>query len=200
MIVDQARRIRRFFERVTPGPLLVRCAIAITAGGALVTAYPDEIIKGRGGLGLALVAVIPALAPRGRWVTLVALAAVFGWLLSTMGYEEPVSLWRVFGIAGLLYLMHSMAALAAMLPYDAVVAPEVLGRWVGRALLVVASSAALSLLVVIIADAASGGSVLASLAGLVVAVAVTALLTHLLRRQTPPSSGTLRRTGPETPG
>ncbi len=185
MITDQARRIRTFFERAAPGPLLVRGAVAVTAAGALVTAYPDEIITGLGGLALALAAAIPMLAPRGRWVTLVALAAVAGWLLSTMGYGEPVTVWRVFSMAGLLYLMHSMAALAAMLPYDAVVAPEVLARWIGRALLVVAASAVLSLVVLVIADAARGGSVVASLAGLAVAVAIAALLTFLLRRHDP---------------
>ena len=43
---------------------------------------------------------------------------------------ERIELWRLLGLAAPLYLAHSLAALAAVLPYDAVVAPEVLARWV----------------------------------------------------------------------
>lgn len=182
MSFDWIARIHTLVTRATPGPLLVRVAVAGTAGAALVIAYPHGVLAGKSLVVAAAVAAAPMVAPRGRVVTLVALAAVTGWLLSTMGYDEPVTLPRVFGIAATLYLMHSLAALAAVLPYDAVVAPEVLGRWVARALLVVAASAALSLVVVVVADAAHGSSLLASVAGLAVAVSVTALLTYLLHR------------------
>ncbi len=181
MISDQLSRIQRAIRRAAPGPLVVRGGIAICASAALVTAYPWEILATRAVLLLALLAVLPMLAPRGRWVTIVVLATVCGWLISTMGYAQPVTLSRVFVIAAALYLTHSLAALASVLPYDVVVAPEVLGRWIGRALLVVAASAVLSLVVVVIGAAARGANLLASLAGLAVAVAVTALLAHLLR-------------------
>jgi hypothetical protein len=155
----------------------------VTALGALVSAYPAVVIASRLVLALLLLAAVPMIAPRGRGATLVALLAVLGWLVSTMGYGEPVRLFRLLGIAGLLYLTHSLAALAAVLPLDAVVAPEVLVRWVGRALLVAAASAVLALVVVVIADAMHGAYLLASLIGLAVAVALTALLAHLLFRR-----------------
>ena len=183
MILDQVQRIRTTVERCTPGPLLVRAGIFVTALGALLTGYPAALVASRLVLGLVLLAAVPMIAPRGRSATFVALVAVCGWLYATMAYEEPVTLFRLFGIAGLLYLMHSLAALAAVLPHDAVVAPEVLVRWIGRALLVVAVSAVPALVVVIIADPLRGAYLLASLVGLVVAVTIAGLLAHLERRR-----------------
>jgi hypothetical protein len=183
MIAEQVQRIRTAVERTTPGPLLVRAGVFVTALGALVTAYPAVVVTSRYVLALLLLAALAMITPRWRSATVVALLAVVGWLVSTMGYGEPVTLFRLFGLAGLLYLMHSLAALAAVLPMDAVVAPEVLVRWVGRALLVVAGSAVLSLVVVVVADAVRGAYLLASLIGLAVAVALTALLAHLLLRR-----------------
>jgi hypothetical protein len=186
VILGWIQRLQTLVERATPGPLLVRVGIFVTTLAALLTAYPAVVVASRLVLLLVLVAAVPALAPRRGAPTLLALVAVAGWLVSTMGYEEPVTLFRLLGLAGLLYLMHTLAALAAALPYDAVVAPEVLVRWVGRALLVVAASAVLALLVVVTADAFRGAYLLASLLGLAIAITVTAVLTHLLRR--PPSS------------
>jgi hypothetical protein len=183
MILDQVQRIRSTVVRFTPGPLLVRAGIFVTAVGALLTAYPAIVVASRLVVGLVLLAAVPMIAPRGRWTTLVALIAVCGWLFATMGYAERVTLFRLLGITGLLYLMHSLAALAAVLPHDAVVAPEVLVRWIGRALLVVAASAVPALVVVVIADGLRGAYLLASLAGLVVAVTIAGLLAYLQRRR-----------------
>jgi hypothetical protein len=181
-MLDWVRIIRAAAERATAGPLLVRAGVFVTALGALLTAYPAVLIASRVLLGLVLLAAVPMISPRGRGATAVAIFAVAGWLVSTMGYEEPVTLPRLLGIAALLYLTHSLSALAAALPLDAVVAPEVLARWVGRALLVVAASAVPALVLLIVADAVQGAFLLASLVGLAVAVGITALLTYLLRR------------------
>jgi hypothetical protein len=183
MILDQVQRLRSAVVRLTPGPLLVRAGVFATGLGALLTAYPADLVASRMVLALALLATMPMVAPGGRWTTLVALAAVGGWLYATMAYQEPITLFRLFGIAGLLYLTHSLAALGAALPQDAVVAPEVLVRWVGRALLVVAASAVPALGVVVIADALRGAYLFASLLGLVVAVTIAGLLAYLQRRR-----------------
>lgn len=183
MILDQVQRLRTAVVRFTPGPLLVRAGIFVTGLGALLTAYPADLVSSRIVLALMLLAAMPMISPRGRWTTLVALATVGGWLYATMAYEERVTLSRLFAIAGLLYLAHSLAALGAVLPYDAVVAPEALARWVGRALLVVAASAVPALAVVIVADALRGASLLASLLGLVIAVTIAGLLAFLQRRR-----------------
>jgi hypothetical protein len=108
-------------------------------------------------------------------------------------------------LATLLYLVHSLSALAAALPSDAVVAPEVGYRWLARALGVVLAAAVLSTATLAgLAGLAGGRHVAASLAGLALAVALAALLARSAR---PPAGdgpgvipGTVRRTGAHARG
>jgi hypothetical protein len=89
----------------------------------------------------------------------------------------------VAGLAGCLYLVHSLAALAAFLPYDAIVSPGVLLRWSARAGLVVAATAVVALYSLIAAEVLRGyGTVLATLLGFAIAVALAALLVRVYRR------------------
>ena len=117
MITAWLLRVRTVTQRATAGPLLVRGGIFLTALGALLTAYPAVLVASQLAVLLAIAAVLPAVLPRGIWPLLTMVIAVAGWLVSTMGYQEPVGLLRVFAIAGLGYLTHSLAALAAALPY-----------------------------------------------------------------------------------
>jgi hypothetical protein len=130
-----------------------------------------------------LVAVYPAFVPRGRGATLSALVAVAGWLVDTAGYDARVALWRVLTMATLLYVGHSLTALAAVLPYDAVVNVDVVGNWLARALLVVLVSAVLTVVALgLTSDLAGGAFLIATLVGLAGAVGATMLISRLLRR------------------
>jgi hypothetical protein len=183
-IVDRVRALQTMATRATPAPLLVRCTIFLGTLVSFAMAYPLGVFSGRA-LGLLVIAaVLPAVAPRGAFPTLAALVAVGGWLLSTVWYGEPVALWRLLGLAGALYLMHNLCALAAVLPYDAVVAPEALAGWILRALAVVLASAVLAILLLDLADWSGGRTYVgAAVAGLAVAVGAAALLGWLLRRK-----------------
>lgn len=177
------RRLARL-RRVTLEPVLVRAGVYLAGLGALLLAAPAPLLSQRLVLaGAALLAVLPALAPGSRWVTAVALVAAAGWMTATSGYGEPVTLVRVLALAGVLYVWHSLAALAAALPLDAVVASDALARWLAWALAVVAVSSLLSVaLLAGMAEVAAGGSYLAAtLAGLAVAVGVSALLSWAAR-------------------
>jgi len=89
----------------------------------------------------------------------------------------------VLSIATLLYLGHTLAALAAVLPYDAIVNLDVVGGWLARALLVVLISAVLTVITLgLTAELAGGAFLIATLVGLAAAVGVTLLLSRLLRR------------------
>jgi hypothetical protein len=100
-----------------------------------------------------------------------------------MMYGEPVTLWRLVALAASLYLMHNAAALAAQLPYDAIVAGAVLLRWFGRAGLVLAGTAILAVYLLVIGEVLQGRSILiATLVGFGTAIAVTFLLARQLRR------------------
>jgi len=182
-ITRRIERTRTTVARATALPLLVRGGIALVFVLALMVAWPAALTASRYVVLLGLVGVYPAFAPRGRGVTFAVLVVVGGWILDTTWYDARVALWRVLSIAALTYLGHTLAALAAVLPYDAIVNVDVVGGWLGRALLVVLISAVLTVITLgLTAELAGGAFVIATLVGLAAAVGITLLLGRLLRR------------------
>jgi hypothetical protein len=170
-------------RRTTAGPALVRTGIAVAALAALALAVPLEELGAWVGL-LLPIALGAALFPRTRWVSIVALLAVFGWLVTTAGFGEPVTPWRLAGLAVALYVMHSAATLAAVLPLDTVVAPSVMLRWLGRTAAVLGASLAIGLAGYAVAAVIPGTrSTVGPIVGSAVAAALAFLLVWYLRRR-----------------
>ncbi|GAA0796060.1 hypothetical protein [Spirilliplanes yamanashiensis] len=182
ILADRLARARTVATRAALIPLLVRAAVFLCGLLAAVVAYPGSLVSSRLLALLAVVALWPAVAPRGRGATAAVLAVLAGWILDTTWYDAPIELWRVLAIASLTYLLHSFAALAAALPYDATVELDVVTLWAGRAAGVALASAVLTVIVLSVADIGGGVHLAATLAGIAVAVAAAALLAWLLRR------------------
>jgi len=177
------RRWRAMLARTTPGPLLVRGAVWAAGIVAMLLAYPMVLMLHWYGLILIGLAILPALAPRSLIVTPVLVIISAGWVISPAMYGEPVTLWRLVALAGSLYLVHTAAALAAQLPYDAIVSAVVLLRWFARAGLVLAGTAILAVYLLVIDAVLQGRSILvATLVGFATAIGVTFLLARQLRR------------------
>ena len=182
-LTDRIGRARRVAARATLVPLLIRCGTAVSLVLAMIVAWPVEIAGGRLLLPLLAVAVYPAVAPRGRGTTVVILVVVAGWIVDTTWFDARVALWRVLSIGTLLYLGHTLTALAAVLPYDAVVNLDVVTTWLGRAAAVALISAVLTVIALgLAAELAGVAFVIATLVGLGGAVSATMLLARLLRR------------------
>ncbi|MEV0714357.1 hypothetical protein [Asanoa sp. NPDC050611] len=178
------RRLHTKVTRATLIPLLVRVAIFAAFLAAMGFAFPPPLFFGRTVAALVVVAAIPALAPRGAATTLLIVAIVVGWVVVTAESVEGIQLWRLLGLATTLYLAHTLAALAAVLPSDSMVATEVLVRWVARAAAVVLAAAVCGVLLVSIAGIGDDEALtVAALGGLVVAVTVAALLGWLVKRR-----------------
>jgi hypothetical protein len=176
----QARRLRRLM----PGPALVRLVAMTAAGAALALATPVELLTARPAMLLVPAAIGVGLFPRTRWVTLTALLAVLGWLLSTLAFDVPVEAWRVGLLAAALYVMHSSAALAAVLPYDCLVTPGTLLRWLGRTLGVIGISVGVGLAGLLATQQIEPTrSVVGPIAGSVVAALLAGVLAWHLRRR-----------------
>ncbi|MEU3453945.1 hypothetical protein ABZ671_10115 [Micromonospora sp. NPDC006766] len=181
---ERVRGMWRTVNRISLTPLLVRVGIFLTVLVGFLLAYPVQAFHPRLLLAFAVAAVLPAVGPRRVWPTFVALATVGGWLLATMGFGRPPALWRLLAVATLLYLTHTLCALAALLPFDAVVDPDLVRRWLARAGGVVLASAVLGIVLAWLGGVGgSRGFQAATLAGLLVAVALSALLGWLLRRR-----------------
>lgn len=180
------KRLLRSVMRTAPGPLAVRGVVFFATAVALWLAMPAAMVSLRLLLPVFLLALLPALVPGGRVVAVAMFAVVGLWATSTLAFGEEAGVVRTFATACALYLAHSGAALAAMLPHDAIVDNQVIIRWAGRAVTVIVSSAAVAAVIVLLAPALTPTtSVLALLAGIGVAFALVALLAKAagLRRQ-----------------
>ncbi|WP_407664689.1 hypothetical protein [Micromonospora tarensis] len=183
-VTGRVRATQNAVARISAAPLLVRAAIFVVVLAGFALAFPAEVLSGRPILFLAVAALLPAFGPRRLWATFTALVTVGGWLLATDGYGRPVALWRLLAVATLLYLGHTLCALAALLPYDAVVDPELITRWLTRSAAVLLGSAVLGVL--LLQAAGTGGDAgyqWVTVLGLLVAVGTAALLGWLLRRR-----------------
>nr|WP_205808577.1 hypothetical protein [Micromonospora sp. HNM0581] len=177
--------MRTATARISLTPVLVRAGIFLSALVGLLLSYPAEVVFGQALGPLVAVAVLPAVLPRRLWPTFAALVTVAGWLLATDGYDRPIALWRLMAVAVALYLTHTLCALVAVLPYDAVVDPEVIVGWLTRAAVVLLATLVLGVLLLELSDvrAAGGGWQAVTVAGLLLVVGLTALLAGLLRRR-----------------
>jgi hypothetical protein len=184
LVAGRVRRLRLVVARATPGPLLVRLTVWSSALVALALPYPlGKVLDPTGLTALVVVALLPAVWPYTRVVSFVVIGAGFEWLAATTYYGEQVTVWRLVMMAGALYVVHTASALAAVLPYDTVVSPGVLARWLLHAAAVVAVTAFFAVLAV--AGSASLGdrtSVVAAVLGVTVVVALGWLLARWARR------------------
>lgn len=183
VVVNRFRAARQLVTRITLMPLVVRAGIFLSALVGLLLAYPVEVLRDQS-LVVPFVALLPAVGPRRIWPTLVVLLTAVGWVVAIDGYGRPVALWRLLAVAAALYLTHTLCALVAVLPYDAVVDPGVIVRWLLRAVAVLLATAVLGVLLVQLAGVGGEqGLSSVTMAGLVVAVTMAALLGWLLRRR-----------------
>lgn len=183
LLTERLGKVRTTASRITLVPALVRVGAAGCALAALVVAYPAALLATRVTGLLVLAALWPAVAARGRGATVVALLAVAGWIADTTWYGQPPTLGRLVALATLLYLLHSLTALAAVLPYDALVRVDVVALWLARAFAVVLASAVLTGLVWGITGQGGRGTVVAAaVVGFAAAVGLAGLLAWLLRR------------------
>ena len=188
MLTGITRRIERLkgaAGRATAVPFTVRCGILFTGLLAMGLAWPVELLSTpRFLIILIAVAFWPAVAPQGRGGSAAALAVIGGWLVNSAGFGAAVTLWRILALATLLYLAHILTALAAVLPYDAMVNMDVPALWLGRALIVVLASAVVIVLALgLTADLGGDAFELATLVGLAAAAAVTMVLARMARRE-----------------
>lgn len=177
-------RIVGRLARTTAGPLLTRAVVFLSAAIGLWIAMPSQVASWRVVLPIVLTALLPALLPAGRAVGFTMVMIIVAWLTSTLAFGDQAGIMRTFGAACALYLVHTSAALAALLPHDAIVDSQVLVRWAARSGMVVAVAGLITSFVVVLAPRLTPTtSALAVIAGLAIVTAVTTLLSGSIGSQ-----------------
>jgi hypothetical protein len=182
IVVDRYRRLAAKVRRTSAVPLMVRSGLFVAMLSALLVALPLPFLDLRAFAVLTVVALLPALRPDSALPSVASVAAIGLYLVATAGYGERITIWRVLALACLLYAVHSLASLAACLPYDAEIRTDAVTGWVIRLLGVLLGSAA----VLVLALAAVGrltpdGYAAFSIGGLVAAVGAVWLLARISR-------------------
>lgn len=172
-------------HRLTSIPLLLRSGLFLSAVTGLLLAAPPPL---RGSapvlVGLVALAGAAAAAPGGPVPGLVLLTGAAGWVLATELFDQPVRVATVLVLAALLYLVHSLAGLAAALPPDALVAPDlVLGALARAGGTIAAGSLLAAGGLAVLGRLPEGRSAAGVLAGLGLAVALAWLLARRALRQ-----------------
>ncbi|HEX6684954.1 MAG TPA: hypothetical protein VF062_19350 [Candidatus Limnocylindrales bacterium] len=165
--------------RVTPVPLILRMVVFLASFSGLWLASPQQASVPRLILIMVFIATLPALLPGTRIVDVVLIGIVAAWVATTLGVGEPAEPVRVFAIATALYLAHSAAALAAAMPYDAIVDAQVPLRWAARCALVIIAGGVITAAVVVTARTVPPDrGVIVLLAGLGIVLGTVAVLTR----------------------
>jgi hypothetical protein len=169
--------MRTLLQSMSGRPVLLRCALLLSAAGAMLLVAPHIPL-------LLVLAVFPALFPRQPAPDIYLGGLLFGWLLSTHADTVP-AMWRVCALALMLYYLHATAAMSAVMPIDADVPLGTLRRWLLRIVLVTALTVGLSAMVASVQTLAAGGHPLAAATyvALALLVGLSAFLVHLVRRR-----------------
>ena len=125
-------RLLDALSRMAAGPLMVRAAAFGSGFAALLLAVPQPAWNQWYALAGVALAGIAAYGVGTGWVAVLEGVAAGVWFLFTTWYAYPASPPVVLGLAAALYVHHSACALAAVLPMDATVSPEVLVGWLRR--------------------------------------------------------------------
>jgi hypothetical protein len=167
-------------RRTAPAPVIARSVVAVLALAGFLLVLPEHLLGSWYVAGLVAAALLPAIAPRSWVVTAVILVTALGWVAVSLVYDNAASVLRLMLLTAVLYLLHSAAAFAAVLPYDAIVVPSVVLGWLARALAVALGSAGLGVFAMRGSAAIADHSYLfASIVGLAVAGCLVWLLARL---------------------
>jgi hypothetical protein len=169
---------QRAIRRASAAPTLVRLVILLAAGGSM-------LLAARPLAALQLLALLPALFPRTLITTAFILFTFVLWLSGSGIDPSRITLWRVCALAMTLYIVHIGAALAAVLPYDAVLTPGVFRPWIVRVGIVALLTTAVGAFVFLVRRVvdAGAGTVGATVGGFVVLITTVILLAYLGNRR-----------------
>jgi hypothetical protein len=118
----RVERATTVIEQATAGPIVLRATLVVAALAGFAVTWPTRDL-------FTTVLVLPivmalgvGMAPRSFAPTATIIAMVLGYLVNIAGGGSPDA-WRPITAAGLIYIAHTGAAFAAVLPFNTVATP-----------------------------------------------------------------------------
>lgn len=185
--VGVAERARTSVGRATAASLRIRALVFTAALAALLLSCPAPVpVVSWLLVAFTPLALVPAVRPAGWSPAAVMFTAAGCWFIATAGLDAEVRAWRVTALACSLYLLHASAALAAVVPFDAVVPAGLVCHWAVRPVVVLATTGGLAGAVVGALAGLSGWTHrVAAVCGAAAATGVVALLAVAIRAALP---------------
>jgi hypothetical protein len=192
-VASHVQHLTRTLGRAMPAPIAVRACVAAFGLAGLAAGSNPDVLRSAAVAGVATLTLMPALLPRGLWPS-VTIATIIGWYLLETSTAGHVDAWRPAAVAACVYGVHTGSALAAVLPFDAVVGRGVLGPWALRAGAVILLTAAFAVFVLALPRVLGEHHLLgATIGGLAVLAATAAYLVYLGARRGGDTTRTLGR-------
>lgn len=182
---SQVDRVSAMYRRATLAPMLLRGLIFVATCVAFALALPLNVLASPGALLFILVALLPAIAPRGPVPTGIIAALAVSWTIDTGFNGTQINVWRLAGLAIMIYAIHAGSAFAAVLPYDSVISAGVFRPWALRAGFVAALTVGVALFVLAIPTliGTTHHLVVATLGGFVLMITIAIYLSYLGNRR-----------------
>lgn len=137
----RVERLAALFQQATGGPVMLRVSIVLAALAGFAVTWPTRDLLALEVLIPVVLAIGVGLAPRSFLPTATILAMVIGYLVN-IGTGASLSAWRPITAAAMIYVVHTGAAFASVLPFNAVATRGLFLPFVLRTLAVIAITVA----------------------------------------------------------
>lgn len=197
-IVRRVARMNDIIGELTMGPAMLRLTVVASTFAGLILAWSDQSRSAALVLTFGILALFTGVFPRSPLPTLSALVMAAGYLGETTN-GTPITVWRVSTLAGLIYIMHTSAAYASLLPYNAVLTRRVFVPYVIRTAAVIAITVGVAFFDAQVTSMVTGRrNVGFTIAGMIGLVGIAGYVAYLgsRRRPAPPEEQPWARRNP----
>lgn len=133
----RVERAATVIEQATAGPVVLRATLVVAALAGFGVTWPIRDLFTTAVVLPIVLALGVGMAPRSFAPTATIIAMVLGYLVNIAGGGSPDA-WRPITAAGLIYIVHTGAAFAAVLPFNTVATPGLYLPFVLRTAAVIA--------------------------------------------------------------
>ncbi|HEU0240485.1 MAG TPA: hypothetical protein VFR11_14565 [Micromonosporaceae bacterium] len=172
-------RVTAVVEQATLGPVLVRFGSVLAALGGFAVTWPTRDLTTTSLVVPILFALGVGIAPRSLMPTATIVAIVLGYMFN-LDTGAPLTVWRPIAAASMIYIVHTSAAFAAVLPFNAVATRGLFLPYVLRIAAVIAITAILAVGILAVPGIVGQHRLVsAAVAGMVAMVGVAGYVAYL---------------------